>query len=149
MLQDAKKKKRLRFGLLILLTVVVIGVVIGVMFLVDRCEAEVYLDFGDEYVDGDVKVTLEDMKTSGDGDNIFVFFKITASGAPVDEFELDGAEADASVAQAADRLGIELYDGDVIDGTAWIGFVVEKDNSERSLTFRNAVFRVGMLRAEQ
>ena len=102
MLQDAKKKKRLRFGLLILLTVVVIGVVIGVMFLVDRCEAEVYLDFGDEYVDGDVKVTLEDMKTSGDGDNIFVFFKITASGAPVDEFELDGAEADASVAQAAD-----------------------------------------------
>ena len=118
--QERKKKRRVRTAVTIAFTLVVIGVVIGIMFAVDSCEQKTYLDMGQTYEDGDRRLTPTDMDVFLEGETLY----------------------ERSVAE---KYGFTLFEGEELNGTGTVMFAVEQKGYERELTYRKAVFRVGVL----
>ena len=142
--QERKKKRRVRTAVTIAFTLVVIGVVIGIMFAVDSCEQKTYLDMGQTYEDGDRRLTPTDMDVFLEGETLYVFFTLEGSGVAIDDLKLDGCEV-VHERSVAEKYGFTLFDGEELNGVGVVMFAVEQKGYERELTYRKAVFRVGVL----
>ena len=142
--RERNKKRRVRTAVTIAFTLAVIGAVIAIMFAVDSCEQKIHLDMGQTYEDGDVRLTPTDMDVFIEGETLYVFFTLEGRGVGIDDLRLDGScvVSDDSVAA---KYGFTLFDGEELDGTGTVMFAVEQKGHERELTYRKAVFRVGVL----
>lgn len=145
-MQDAKKRRYVRTVTTIVFTLVVVGAVIGIMFAVDSCEGEVLLDMGETFERGDESVTPVAFEVYEDGGKLYVFFEIEGKNAQTGRLALDGQEPCKTCADVAAAHGIELFDGEKLDGKGTVCFVIDERSYESELTYRNAVFRVGILR---
>ena len=62
----------------------------------------------------------------------------------IDDLKLDGCEA-VYERSVAEKYGFTLFEGEELNGTGTVMFAVEQKGYERELTYRKAVFRVGVL----
>ena len=127
-----------------MLTLIVIGTVIGVMFAVQSCGEEITeLDMRQTYTAGGVSVTPTSLRCVEYGGDIYVFVYVEAKGRVDGQAPSDGCDA------AADRAGVSpLADGTSEDGGAWIACRTETGTGESRLGYGSASYRLGVLTPE-
>lgn len=134
-----------------MLTLIVIGTVIGVMFAAQSCGEEISeLDMRQTYTAGGVSVTPTSLRCVEYGGDIYVFVYVEAKGRVyTDDFDLDGQAPSDGCDAAADRAGVSpLADGTIEDGGAWIAFRTEVGTGESRLGYGSASYRLGVLTPE-
>ena len=79
-----------------------------------------------------------------EGETLYVFFTLEGSGVAIGDLKLDGCEV-VYERSVAEKYGFTLFEGEELNGTGTVMFAVEQKGYERELTYRKAVFRVGVL----
>lgn len=152
-LQAEKKKKRLRFAGLVILTVLVVAAVIISALVVKSCEEKVNLDLGQPYDAGKATVTVSDLSVIriADSDNVYAI--VTVKVEAEKDFTLDPSEFALDGAQP---MSLSLADGTVVTTEKTeigagqtkdvkIAFMTERSMSVSFLTYKKAVIRLGSM----
>ncbi len=152
-LQAEKKKKRLRFAGLVILTVLVIAAVIITALAVRSCEETVNLDIGQPYDAGKATVTVTDVSVQGIADTGNVYAVITVEVAAEKDFTLDPYDFELDGISPTDT-GIS-GDSTITTGKTEIGagetkeiklaFMTERSMAVSFLTYKRAEIRLGSM----
>ncbi len=148
-----KKKKRLRFAGLVVLTVLVIAAVIITALCVKSCEEKVNLDIGQPYDAGKAVVTVKDIKIErlAAMENVYAIITLEVQAEkdftldPFD-FELDGVSP--LTLRTSDDTTIDTEKKEIAAGTTEevkLAFFVPRSMNVSFLTYKKAVIRLGSM----
>lgn len=152
-LQAEKKKKRLRFAGLVVLTVLVIAAVIITALAVRSCEERVNLDLGQPYDAGKATVTVSDVSVKRIGETEKVYAIITIRVAAEKEFTFDPYDFELD---GISPMKLKLADdGEITTDKTVVGageieeiklaFMTERSMAVSFLTYKKAVIRLGSM----
>lgn len=152
-LQAEKKKKRLRFAGLVILTILVVAAVIITALSVKSCEEKINLDLGQPYDAGKATVTVSDLSVKSIADSEMVYAIVTVKVETEKDFTLDPSDF---ALDGTPPMNLKLADGtevttektEIVAGQTKdvkIAFMVKRSMAVSFLTYKKAVIRLGSM----
>lgn len=151
--REEKKKKRLRFAGLVILTILVVAVTVATVFIAQSCNATVDLDIGQPYDAGRATVTVAnvEVKRAGVLEQVYAIITLKVQAEKdftldPNDFELDGVSP--MKLGTSDGTYIDTAETEISAGTTEqvkIAFMVPRSMKVSFLTYKKAVIRIGSM----